>query len=121
MSSLFIQRGSETLPLVKDLHQANRFLERFLGLMGRSNYPMDAGLLFPNCSSVHMYFMRMPIDIVFLKTLDEIRFEVLSVHEAIQPWRPLPLSNFRADAVLEMAAGNVVRNEVKEGDHLCIA
>lgn len=120
MSSLSIQRAGETQRFVQDLDQANGFFDRFFGLMGRSDYPENKGLLFPKCSSVHMYFMKMPIDIVFLKTLDAVTFEVMSVHQSVKPWRMLPLSDWSADAVLEVAAGLTTQTRVQKGDLLCI-
>jgi uncharacterized protein len=120
MMSLVIQRDDSAIPLVSELKVATHFFDRFFGLMGRKTYSPEQGLLFPSCSSVHMYFMRMPLDIVFLKTVNSKQYEVLSVHVSVPAWRPLPIANFRADAVLELASPHPNSSEIKKGDVLCI-
>jgi uncharacterized membrane protein (UPF0127 family) len=87
---------------------------------------MDSGeaLLFPRCNSIHMWFMQMPIDVIFLKTeisSDGKRIaKVVSVHSSVQPWKVLPLSCGAANETLELAAGTIQRTEVSVGDQLCI-
>ena len=46
--------------------RANTFLKRFTGLMGKAHLPPGTGLLLYPCNSIHMMFMRFPIDAVFL-------------------------------------------------------
>jgi len=56
---------------------ANDFKTRLLGLMGKTN--IDYGMLFPNCNSVHTFFMNEEIDIVGL----DINHEVIYKHENV--------------------------------------
>ena len=60
---------------------ADRFFHRLKGLMGERD--IKEGLLLHPCSQVHTYFMREPIDVVYLDKLGR----VLSVEEAMEPGR----------------------------------
>src|SRR4051794_21262621 len=44
---------------------AQSHVTRARGLLGRSDLPRGEGMLFPRTSSIHMFFMRFPIDVVF--------------------------------------------------------
>lgn len=46
------------------------FFDRFLGFMGQTN--INSGLLFNNCSSIHTFFMKEPIDVIMLNNNNEI-------------------------------------------------
>ena len=76
----------ETLvPVGKNLLQvgmADSFGARFMGLMGKERSKENHALLLLPCSSIHMLFMRFPIDAVFF---DE-QWTVLKVAENLQPW-----------------------------------
>ncbi|OFZ19718.1 MAG: hypothetical protein A2X94_16825 [Bdellovibrionales bacterium GWB1_55_8] len=104
---------------------AERFLDRLRGLIGRTLLASGEGMLFPRCNDVHMWFMRIPIDIVFLTELPGIegsrKFKVCSVREQAMPWRLLPLRDGRAEHTLELPAGTVRAQSIHPGDELCIA
>ena len=72
---------------------------RFWGLMGRRDLAAGRGILITPCSSIHMFFMRFPIDVVYLDPSRRVKRIVGS----LKPWR---ISWCRgADAVLEAPAG----------------
>lgn len=68
-----------------------------------------------------MWFMRLPLDIIFLKIKNERNYEVISVKEAVKPWRLLPLFETKAADTLELPVGTVKRCEILSGDTLCIS
>jgi uncharacterized membrane protein (UPF0127 family) len=85
--------------LAENVRLADRFGSRFLGLMGRRSLAPGEGLLLKNCSSIHCFFMRFPIDAVYL----DAQLRVVGA-ETVAPWRVGHL--FRgARHVLELAAG----------------
>jgi uncharacterized protein len=88
---------------------------RMKGLLGRSELPDDEGILLRPCSSVHMFFMRFPIDAVFL----DREQRVIKVAANLRPWRMATAR--RAKAVLELPAGGCERRGVREGDRLSLA
>ncbi len=97
---------------------AESFFTRFFGWMGKAHAVSGEGILFPKCTSVHMWFMSIPIDVVFLRN-ERDRKVVTSVH-SVRPWKLLPLNDFRAHEALELPAGSVASLGISVGDELCI-
>jgi uncharacterized protein len=58
-------------------------LARMRGLLGRSSLALDEGMLFPRTGSIHMFFMRFALDVVFC----DRELEVVKVVPNLQPWR----------------------------------
>jgi uncharacterized membrane protein (UPF0127 family) len=87
---------------------------RVKGLLGRSELPDGEGILITPCSSIHMFFMRFPIDAVFL----DREMRVMKVVPGLRPWRMA--AKRRARSVLELAAGATARAGVVEGERLLL-
>jgi uncharacterized protein len=85
---------------------------RMRGLLGRSELRPGEGLLLRPASSIHTFFMRFPIDAVFLD--DGLR--VLQISDDLPPWRAA--SRRGARAVLELPAGESARRGLEVGEHL---
>ena len=82
------------------------------GLLGRRGLESGEGLLLRPTGSVHTFFMRFPIDVVFLARDGE----VLKVAQAVPPWRMAGAR--RAKAALELAAGEAERRGIQTGARL---
>lgn len=67
---------------------AETFMARFLGLQGRKELPEGAGLVLAPTSSIHMFFMRFPIDAVFINEAQR----VTRVGRRLRPWTIGPLA-----------------------------
>jgi uncharacterized protein len=94
---------------------AARPFARAKGLLGRAGLGAGEGLLLRPASAIHTWFMRFPIDAVFLD--DELR--VLRVAPGLKPWRTAGCRGARA--VLELSSGECERRGVRPGDRLvCI-
>jgi uncharacterized membrane protein (UPF0127 family) len=91
------------------------FVGRGLGLMFRRELPAGAGMWITPCNGIHMFFMRFPIDAVFL----DRRARVVRVVPGLRPWRVVPLV-FRAHSVLELSAGTVAGLGLERGEELAI-
>ena len=90
-------------------------LRRMKGLLGRSELPVEEGLLLRPGSSIHTFFMRFPIDAVFL----DRDLVVRKVADNMRPWR---LAFARgAHSVLEIAAGESRRRGLAPGQKLVAA
>ena len=94
---------------------ADRPFARMRGLLGRAELPSGEGILLRPAGSVHTFFMRFPIDVVFLDR--ELR--VLAVAENVPAWKTRGARG--AKAVLELAAGEVSRRGVAQGDALVLS
>jgi uncharacterized membrane protein (UPF0127 family) len=91
---------------------ADTMLARMRGLLGRKNLPPGEGILLRPCPSVQTFFMRFPIDVVFVDR-DSV---VLKVVENLKPWRSTGAR--RAHAAIELASGEAARNGITVGDRL---
>lgn len=93
--------------------RAVSFADRFVGLMGRRALPMGEALLIEPCNSIHTFFMRIPIDVLFLDAAGRVvkRFDALPPWRATRPY-------FAAASVLELPAGTLGASDTQEGDAL---
>lgn len=101
--------------LCQRLTAARSLFERSRGLLGR-RLDSGAGLLFETWAFapfmwMHMFFMRFPIDIVFL----DRRGRVIRINRNLKPWRLSSLV-FGARRALELEAGAAARGQTAEGD-----
>ncbi|MGZ8696862.1 MAG: DUF192 domain-containing protein [Gaiellaceae bacterium] len=87
-------------------------LTRMRGLLGRRELPSGEGILLKPASSVHMAFMRFPIDAVFL----DRDLRVVKIAAGLQPWRVA--GSRGAKAVLEIPAGEASLRGLTVGDRL---
>ena len=102
-------RGGDIAELVE---VASSPWSRFWGLMGRRELAPGHGLFIKPCSSIHMFFMRFPIDVVFLDR-DNV---VVKVVHGIKPWR-LAMGGGGKNA-LELPAGTAAVAGISVGDLL---
>jgi uncharacterized membrane protein (UPF0127 family) len=91
---------------------ADRPHARLRGLLGRRELSPEEGLLIRPAPSIHTWFMRFAIDVVFL----DADLRVLDVVPALSPWRMAARRGARA--VLELASGEAARRAVRPGDRL---
>jgi uncharacterized membrane protein (UPF0127 family) len=94
---------------------AARPLRRMRGLLGRASLPGGEGILLRPAGSVHTFFMRFPIDVLFL----DREGVVVGIEPALAPWRTAGRRG--AKSVVELAAGECERRGVDVGDRLVAA
>jgi uncharacterized membrane protein (UPF0127 family) len=109
--------------LLQNCYIAREFRARFFGLMGVEALPSTDGLLLEPCKDIHMGFMRLPIDAIFLRRLESRenlsgRYEVTSIQEGLRPWRFLPARDGSATSTLEVQSGLATRLKLRPGDIL---
>ncbi|MFQ3662341.1 MAG: DUF192 domain-containing protein [Chloroflexaceae bacterium] len=92
---------------------ARSFLARGRGLIGRGALAAGEGLLIVPCSSVHSFFMRFPIDVVFVDRHDR----VVGLSEAMPPNRPYA-GAWSARYVVELPSGTIAATGTRVGDVL---
>jgi uncharacterized protein len=82
------------------------------GLLGRHSLPPGHALLIAPCTSIHTWFMRFPIDVIFVKRDGR----VVKSRSAVPPWRIIIALG--AYAVVELPAGVIAQAGVKVHDRL---
>jgi uncharacterized membrane protein (UPF0127 family) len=93
--------------------EAKGFSERFIGLMGRKKLDFGEGLHIVPCTSIHTFFMRIPIDALFL----DRDLKVVKLYPSMPPWRISGVF-FSARSVLELPSGTAQGSGTIEGDAL---
>ena len=86
------------------------FRERNKGLLGVAE--LHDGLWISPCNSIHMFFMQISLDIVYLDKWHR----VCKLVSEIKPWQVS--ASISAHSVLELAAGKVSEFDLKVGDQL---
>lgn len=94
---------------------ARTFWQRGRGLLGRSALEPGEGLLIVPEWSVHTFFMRFAIDVVFLAE----DYTVLKTYRAMPPNRPYA-GQWGAHAALELPADTITQTATQVGDQLRI-
>lgn len=108
---------SRAAVLAAALEVAESFGGRFMGLMGRASLPEDGGMWLRPASSIHMLFMRFPIDVVFLgRPLADGGRPVVSLKPRLRPWTGVVWWARGADGCLELPAGTIAASGTVVGD-----
>ena len=102
--------------VARRVNAAMGFWARFRGLMGRDALAADEGLYLPD-SSIHMFFMRFPIDALFVSSADDRGLRrVVALRHDLPPWRGMVLPVRGAAGVVELPAGTLRRSGLQPGD-----
>ncbi len=104
---LHLESGKILLPQVRRTDNA---WDRFCGLLGSPAPKRGEGMLLTPCNSIHMFFMRYPLDILFL----DQKGTVLSRRQSLRPWRMA--GERKAAMVLECRAGELSLLNISDGE-----
>jgi uncharacterized membrane protein (UPF0127 family) len=86
--------------------------KRRVGLLKHARLDPGAGLWIVPCESVHTFFMKFPIDLVYLDKQRKVR----KVRHAVPAWRLSAC--LTAHSILELPAGTAERSGTLPGDEL---
>ena len=108
--------------LADDVEVGAGFMAKLMGLMGRASLPAGHALWLPGETGIHMFFMRIPIDAVFVgRPGADGNRSVVAARTGLRPWTGLVPLIRGADGVLELPVGTVVRTATERGDSIRIA
>lgn len=103
---------SRNIILAKKAVLADTFLKRIKGLIGKESFSQGEALVIIPCKSIHSFFMRFPIEVVFLNKENK-------VIKIISPLKPYRLTGiyFSAYSCIEFPLGTL-EETVSLGDIL---
>jgi len=104
---LNVTRGTVLATRLEKAHTAST---RKKGLLGRDGLLPGEGLWIAPCESVHTFFMRFPIDLIYL----DRKLKVRKVRHGVGAWRVSAC--FSAKSVLELPAGTALETRTERGD-----
>ena len=90
-------------------------ISKGLGLIGRKGFREYNGMLLKNANAIHTFFVRFPIDVVFL----DRDFKVLKIVEKLSPFRFSPIV-WKAKHILELPQNSIKSHSLKVGDKLAL-
>ncbi|MFC1567122.1 DUF192 domain-containing protein [bacterium] len=99
--------------LTENMQEANTIFKKIKGLLGRKSIGEDECLLIPGAKQIHCFFMRFPIDIVFL----DKNKKIIKIYKNFKPYRMTSFIFF-AKHVLEFKVGFCESKNTKLGDAL---
>jgi uncharacterized protein len=101
--------------LAARLRRPRTFLGRGLGLMFRASLPAGEGMWIVPCNGIHTFFMRFPIDVLFLDRDQRL----VRAFPRLRPWRMVPFVR-GSRSVVELPAGTLDSLQLSGVDRLGI-
>ena len=95
--------------------KANGFLARMVGLLGRGELASEEALIIDHCQSIHMLFMRFPIDVIFVGRDNR----VVGLSQNIKPFQ-LSKIFFKSSYAVECPVGVIATSKTTLGDEIAL-
>lgn len=104
---------SKSVVIASNVERATSTLARMKGLLGKKSMDRGYGLWIVPCKSIHTFFMKFPIDVLFLSPTNR----VVKLMESVQPFR---ISSWvsSAQSVLELEAHTIQNTNIAVGDQV---
>jgi uncharacterized membrane protein (UPF0127 family) len=108
-----IRNATRDTTLAERCRVASSLRDRTVGLLATAEIPHGEGLLIERSPSIHMFFMRYPIDAVFV----DRQLRVTKAVSSLKPWRVVWWARGARDCI-ELRAGSIQRSQTQAGDQL---
>lgn len=96
-----------------DVEKADSFSARMKGLLNRESLSDGEALIITRCQSIHMLFMKFPIDVIFVNRENN----VVGLVPDIKPFC-LSLIFWNASYAVELNVGTIEKSGTRVGDRL---
>ena len=114
-SKILIRNLTRNTVLATTASVADTAAKRNVGLLRHKKLDAGDGLWITPCESVHTFFMKFAIDLVYLDKKKRVR----KVRHAVGPWRLSAC--LTAHSVLELPAGTAEATATAKGDEIEIS
>ncbi|MEJ8545779.1 DUF192 domain-containing protein [Brevibacillus borstelensis] len=108
-----ITNATKSTMIAKRATCADTSVTRMRGLLGKRALPEGQALIIRPCRAVHTWFMRFPIDCLFV----DRHGEIVHLIQELPPWRCTPFIK-RADYVVELPPQTIRKTQTEIGDRL---
>lgn len=102
---------SKNVLIAQEAQLAVTMNQRLKGLLGRNSLGLNEALILKPCSSIHTFFMRFSIDVLFLD-------KDMQVVKIIQDMSPNRLGQiiWRSHMAIELSSGKISQTNTEVGD-----
>lgn len=107
---------NSTQIICNNAFEANTFVKRMIGLLGKKSFGNMDGLLLCPCSQIHSIGMKFSFDAVYL----DKNFRIVALYENVGKNRILPY-NVAVKSVLELPSGTISSCKIGINDVLEIS
>lgn len=94
--------------IIMDLKIAKNMFSRMKGLMGKKE--IDYAMYFYPCNAIHTFFMKIPIDVLYLDNCGNI----LSMDINLKPWK-IGKYHRKAKCVIELPSNSIQKYNIQIG------
>jgi hypothetical protein len=101
--------------LAENVFLANSFFKRIKGLLGKASFNKGEALSIKPCNSIHTFFMRFSIDILFL----DKKSKVIQALSGVKPFK-LTRIYLQAEHAVELPSGAIKDSLTNIGDTLVL-
>jgi uncharacterized protein len=109
-------READGTILVPEVEVLASLGQRLKGLLGQTSLEPGRAVWLSPCGSIHTFFMRFDLDLIFLGG----DFRVVRLVRGVRPWR-MVAGGLRARGVVEMQSGWFPAAALKAGDRVRLA
>ena len=110
-----IRNLSRDTVLATEVEWALSSQQRLRGLLDRQGLDLGQALILSPCNSVHMFFMKFAIDVLFVNGTGI----VVRAIENLRPWQVTRIY-FTAQHTIELPVGAIAASDTKKGDNLTL-
>ena len=112
-----IYNSTRSMVIADKVEVAKSFWARGIGLMGRTSLPTGFALIISPEWSIHTFFMRLPIDVLFVDKAET----VVGLRHAMPSGRPYAgVSPLKGHYVVELPAGVLAATGTQVGDVIAV-
>ncbi len=110
-----IFNATQQVVLAQKARIADTFSSRLIGLLKKSALLPGEALVLPHCQSIHMFFMRFNIDVIFVDKNNKI----VGLVERIKPFRLSPFF-LKAKYAVELPEGTIALTQASLGHQVLL-
>ncbi len=100
--------------LAENVIMADTMFKRMKGLLGYKEIKKGYALILNPCNSIHTFFMKFSIDVVFLNKNNQ----VVKIIQSIKPFRMTGVY-LNSKITIELSPGTIESSQTQKGDILC--
>jgi uncharacterized protein len=115
MAGVTVHNTTRDRLIGEHVEEARSFWARGRGLMFASELPPGHGLIIDPCSSIHTFWMRFPLDVLYMDRSGT----VIRADREMKPWRVGPVFT-GSKWVIELPPGTIEASGTEPGDKIAI-